>query len=534
MASALVLMSTVPCAECDNPAAKFHCDTCGKALCAQCKANHLRSKGTRHHEIVEYENKLSSNYLANLLCHTHETPDPELWCDTCGFPICFSCITEKHKGHEVSKITAVLSQKRDAMREEMKELRDNTVGKWEGVLEQAKQITVDHLQNVDKINKELVARSMEMHKEVDAILLQARQTLQHLTKPGLDRLKEQEKFLNDRVEQLKADVQLYEDELKYADPNALLQYKPGTMQPTETLPSLNKALVPVFTKGQNDTKSMKKMFGQLLSNPSVQSMFDVGHDYPRIACIEQGLAWVETGYNKLQLMDREGSIKDTIRTNFDFYDMTVTSDGDLLLSDYNNSCIKSVSREKGTCTLFRPSMKPTGLSCLNNNDIVVTFKSESKVVVFSRDGQIRRSLDHIKFRFPRRVAVNKVNQDICICDLTGRNYWDPGKLLVIGADDRLRYEYTGQDDKKFYPVEVCTDEMGHILIADYYNHRLHMLDREGCFIQYVLTEQQGLKWPVTIDVNREGYVWVGERFATDQFFIREKGCIKVSRYMNLY
>ena len=533
MASALVLMSTVPCAECDNPAAKFHCDTCGKALCAQCKESHMRSKGTRHHVIVEYAEKLNPNYLASILCHTHNTPDPELWCDTCNVPICMTCITEKHKGHEFSKLTAVLSQQRDAMREEMKELRDETVGRWEKVLNQAEKITASHMQNIEKIDQDLVSRAREVHKEVDTILLQARQTLKQITKSGIDQLKQQEKYLADRVEKLKADVQHYEDKLKYADPNALLQYKPGSIKPTEEPPSLNKASIPFFTKGENDTESMKKMFGQLLfsliPNPSVQSQFDVKNDYPCIACVEGGLAWVKTERKKLQLMDREGSVKDTIETNLGFSDMTVTSDGDLLLTDSNNKCIKCLSGEKTVSTLFTTSRTPNSISCLHNDDVVVAFPRDSKVAVYSRNGQVRRTLDSIKFRNPRRVAVNKVNQDIYVCDHERAWYDSTGKLIAVGEDGRLRYEYTGQGDSKLTPVDVCTDQIGHILITDYKTDRVHILDQKGQFIQYVLTSRQRLNRPVTIDIDREGFVWVGENHG-DEFY-DNIGCVKVSRYL---
>ena len=34
--------------------------------------------------------------------------------------------------------------------------------------------------------------------------------------------------------------------------------------------------------------------------------------------------------------------------------------------------------------------------------------------------------------------------------------------------------------------------MGHILITDCKNHRVHILDQERRFIQYILTSQQGL------------------------------------------
>ena len=63
--------------------------------------------------------------------------------------------------------------------------------------------------------------------------------------------------------------------------------------------------------------------------------------------------------------------------------------------------------------------------------------------------------------------------------------------------------------------------MGHILIADTDNDRVRILDQEGRFIQYILTSQQGLHKPRNIDVDREGYVWVGGY----------GGSIKVAKYL---
>ena len=159
--------------------------------------------------------------------------------------------------------------------------------------------------------------------------------------------------------------------------------------------------------------------------------------------------------------------------------MAVTSDGDLLLTDHDNRCIKSISRKKTVSTLLTTSRDPYWLSCLHNGDIVVTFRGDSKVVIYSRTGQIRQTLDHIKFRWPRSVSVNKVNQDIYICDKKGGAFASPGKVVAVGDDYELRYEYTGQGYSEFTPVDVCTDEMGQVLITDFNNHRVHMLDQEG-------------------------------------------------------
>ena len=569
---ATALMTTIPCTKCDNPIAKFHCDTCAKALCLQCKAIHLEDRATRHHVVVEYAKKLDPKYLAALVCHSHNTSDPDFWCNTCDVPICISCITEKHNGHNFSKITIKLSEKRDEMLEETKALRDQTVGQWEEVLKQAKRITTDYIANIDEIDTELKARAKEMQKQVDIILSQSQQVLQQLKASGLDKLRKQEKYLSDRIEKLKAEVQRYEDRLLEADSNALLQFRPGTKQPKEQPPSLETATVPRFMKGPDDANAMQRMFGKLsteglsasnepspstastqaktssdsrktmvtstqpspssatrkslIPSPSFQFQFYVDYSYPRLACVQGGLAWVKTGANKLQLVDREGSVKDTSCTDFDFYGITVTSDGDLILPDYNNKCIKSISTKKKISTLFMTSgIKPYSLCILQSNDIVVAFNVDSKVIVYRGDGQIKQTLDQIKFKYPLSVAMNKLNQDIYICDHKANSHYSLGKVIAVGADGQLRYEYSGQGDKVFAPVDVCTDQMGHVLITDGANHRVHILDQEGRFIQYILTSQQGLKRSYAIDTDNEEYVWVG------RYISPSKGQVNVARYL---
>ena len=157
---------------------------------------------------------------------------------------------------------------------------------------------------------------------------------------------------------------------------------------------------------------------------------------------------------------------------------------------------------------------------------MVAFRDDNKVIVYNREGKIRQKLDHIKFRYPKSVAINKVNQDIYICDQEEKYGFDSkGKVIALGADSKLRYEYTGQGHSDFIPVDVCTDQMGHVFIIDRDNHWVHMLDQKGQFIQYILTSQPGLNQPNTIDVDREGYIWVGEPVGLG------KGNIKVSRYL---
>ena len=259
----------------------------------------------------------------------------------------------------------------------------------------------------------------------------------------------------------------------------------------------------------------------LIANPSIHFEFYVDNDYPRIACVEKGLAWVETNYSTLQLLDKDGSAKETVFIDFNIWDISLASDGRLILADMKNKSIKSLSKRKEISTLFETSWKPISLCCLLNDDIVVSFSNERKVVIYCRAGQIRRTLDHIKFSYPCKVSANKLNQDIFICDQT-HNYSYEGKLVAVGVDGELRFEYCGQG-KTFSPAYVCSDWMGQILITDIDNHKVHILDKEGQLLQHVLTSQ--LMYPNTIDVDREGNIWVGEEVDT------RRGCVKVAKYL---
>ena len=261
------LMSPVPCNICDTAAAKYHCNTCGDALCSTCKQYHLKSKGTRHHDIVEYAQKLNQSHLAGLVCHTHNTDAPEYWCDTCSAPICGPCITKEHKGHDISQITAILSEKRDAMVEEMKTIRDSTVADRERALEAAKKITTDYVNGVEKTDKDLVDRATEMHKEVEVILTEHQNALQRMKAADLFKLMDQEKKMADMLQQPLRDVKKYEDQLRDGDPNALLQFKrqPSALT-SEKTPSLHNASAPIFIKGESDTTATQKAFGELSSD----------------------------------------------------------------------------------------------------------------------------------------------------------------------------------------------------------------------------------------------------------------------------
>ena len=256
---------------------------------------------------------------------------------------------------------------------------------------------------------------------------------------------------------------------------------------------------------------------QLMPTPSVMSSFYTGYNCynQSINCVGSGQAWVTTEDKRLQLMDQHGAVMDTIHTDFHFNDVVLSPHGELLLSNYSD-CIKSISPDKVVRTLFTTQWRPCGLCCLHNGDIAVTFcddgtfQSDGRVVIYSRSGEIVQELDKKLFRYPYRVAQNKVNNDLYICDKGGRYIYSSGKIIALNTSYHLKYEYTGQGNTVIDPMDLCTDSAGHVLITYHHNHTVDILDRDGRFLQYLLTREQGLGEPVSINVDGEGNTWVGD------------------------
>ena len=125
---------------------------------------------------------------------------------------------------------------------------------------------------------------------------------------------------------------------------------------------------------------------------------------------------------------------------------------------------------------------------------------------------------------PFKVATNKLNQDIYVVDCESLLYYY-GKVVVFTRESHFRYDYKGQGDGAFCPIEVCTDVLGHVLITDLSKSRVHILDQAGHFLRHIYTSEPGLRLPKTTDVDREGYVWVGEYIPDGNM------CVGVWRYM---
>ena len=99
------------------------------------------------------------------------------------------------------------------------------------------------------------------------------------------------------------------------------------------------------------------------------------------------------------------------------------------------------------------------------------------------------------------IAEN-FNGDIIVTD---------NKKRIVIAVDRLgifRYTYSGRENDSV--CSVVTDSIGNVYVADFNGDKIHMLDRDGRFLRYIIPEG-GIKQPRAVCMIGDGEMIVGEQ-----------------------
>ena len=109
------------------------------------------------------------------------------------------------------------------------------------------------------------------------------------------------------------------------------------------------------------------------------------------------------------------------------------------------------------------------------------------------------------------------NRDICVTDSNADT------VVVMDKIGRVRFRYNGSvsmTSKSFSPRYIVTDALSHIIITDYANDCLHILDQNGYFLKYL--DNCGIEKPNGLSVDSVGRLWVG---------LNRTGVVKVIEYM---
>jgi hypothetical protein len=271
--------------------------------------------------------------------------------------------------------------------------------------------------------------------------------------------------------------------------------------------------------------------------PQVQSDidFEVVNSYTtdlsgiyNIITVDDKSTWVNDHSKQVirQINIDNDNITITKKISYQINNMTMTSNNDILLSVWNSSDIKLLTKSGKIKPFFSvSSLLPWGIHVTSDNYIIVgvtergnyytpTDKSTRALLIFGMDDKQQHTYQydsnkHRLFTRPRRIITNN-NKDIVVVD---RISDDTGRVVVVGWERGLRWTYTGHSKinvtTQFNPCDVVTTTAGHIIVCDFITHALHVLSGQGDILTCKVMEDTGIKYPISLDFDMREQLWVG-------------------------
>nr|XP_034307089.1 uncharacterized protein LOC117682791 [Crassostrea gigas] len=486
--------------------------------------------------------------------HSHKSC--EFQCKDCNNSfVCSSCMASKqHKGHNFVDVTEVYKTMKDDIKKDTKELENHISPTYEEIALDLQNQLAKLDGGYEKLTTTMSKQGEQWHREIDIVINKIKTEISEIKVKHRDILK---KHLNEikQIQSLIKQTFLVLGKIeKSTEVSLAIEYKSKIREFSKPPPKV-KVTLPTFIPKLIDSEKLYSLFGHitplstateenvlslnqtntsvrdLLDEPTLVATIQTGQEKLRnVTCLNEDKIWTSGKANNIKCFNIEGSLLQTIKTESGFFptDKAVDSYGDLLYSDCPTRTVYKVKNEWTERLIRLQGWVPSKLCVTCKCDLLVTMysddKTQSKVVRYSgsTEKQTIQFDDYGKPLYSENSKIKYItengNHDICVADCVA------GAVVVVNQDGKLRWRYTGHpsvtENKPFEPYVVTTDSQGHILTADIYNHRIHILDQNGQFLCYI--DNCDLKYPYGLCVDNNDDLFVCEYF---------KGIVKKIKYL---
>ena len=543
--------------------AKARCLECETNYCDKCSIKHLDIEANKEHHIVGL-NKPHDKHFTNVthksFCVKHKSEETVYYCLLCEMPVCKECVSKvsDHKGHKYKSISEGAKDKREAMTPILKSMHEYLP------------YLTEYMQDM-RVNKQLVTSyATETISQVKSRCRLLQAEIEKISQVLITEVEEKRDEETGRIEEHLTEVELChkslsatttatEDILSLANDSEVINVS-GKLyrrfkRVSEEIPSsgLTECISNNFRDGDLGGKTLYEMFGfvddtnmkmplvpipwglrmaltfdvQLLTSFRVQDGVDTIH---AIAPTPEQEAWVVCGWGQTQmhLWGMDGKKKNTQSLDIQIDDICVNHLGELLVSSYDAKKILKVDRKMNKSVFATLNWYPGGMTFSKKRkelfvcavDSYVTTRSSASrrmVIRISKDGEVLDQIEDNGFQevfcAPYRIYENMIG-DICVSDREENNV----RVTSLNLEGILKNTYCGPSEvalkKPFNPFGVVSDRYGHILVSDWSNNSIHLLDLSGQFVGFLLTEKDGLKGPNALALDNEGHLWVGDTKST--------------------
>ncbi|XP_078327008.1 uncharacterized protein LOC111113340 [Crassostrea virginica] len=526
----------VECDLCPNPVS-FFCRRCGVNLCDPCVSDHLRLSSQNGHDVVDFAKKDDDD---TCFCESHPKHECSAFCKTCDLPICLLCVSIKHKSHDLSELSEKIEELLKSIGQENNRLQSSR-----HELERLLDHTTKQLSSLSSLyqkrKEEVTSQGDEWHKQIDNTVKKLHQELDELKKENEAMLQRQKKELEKMIEKMD-EMNRKSTRLQKAKNVTEMQKFIPVITKQKTMKEFTQYTFPTFNECKIDENYLQTNFGliekmqeikisllgkrftpdpgsgrKVLDVPSVSSIIDTGFPADEknnrlydMAVTDDQKVWMGGASYKLKLFDLKGHLQRTVTiTTIGMYMCMYNKQ--VVYTDRNDNTVKKISDDDTVVTLFTTvDWRPYGITGSASGDLLVCLHKDdqSKVVRYSSNGTVLQEIQYDSqcqplYQHAWYIAEN-VNGDIIVTD---------HKKRIVIAVDRLgifRYNYSGRENDSV--CSVATDSVGHVYVTDSKGNKIHMLDRDGRFLIYIIPKGR-LKRPRAVCMignHGDGEMIVGE------------------------
>ncbi|XP_048771439.1 E3 ubiquitin-protein ligase TRIM36-like [Ostrea edulis] len=543
-ASACTAQDVLLCDLCEDVLLQSHCELCHINLCSNCVGKQF-SDSFKRHNVVRFKHRKSTPNYPN--CPDHAEKHCEIFCETCDIPVCSTCVTSgKHKDHDISDVLEKLSFKTECLRKDLEELETRIQPRYEKIAFNVQTKKAKLEKKYGKLTTAAGQQGEVWHREITAIVNQRKADIEEMKNKHLAILDRHANEITHRIDELR---QIIQDLRKILDSNGVSltsTYKSRNVE-FRRLPPKTQATLPCFSPQKINTEQLNEMFGSLsslsisteeydytmksaqavwsppvktlLDEPRLVATIDTGYMPLSVRCLSEEQIWTCGNKKTIELLNLQGKLLTSIQTESGNapWDLAVTRDGDLVYTDRETRTVNLVKNKQIQTVITLQGWAPVFVCSASSDDLLVTMVSddrkESKVMRYSGSTETQSiqfdDQGHPLYSSGRYKYISENrNLDICVAD------WAAKAVVVVNQSGKLRFRYTGHPSntkESFNPLGITTDSQSHILIANFKNDSIHILDKDGQFLRYI--EKCGLRDPFCLCVDTRDNLFVAESSA---------------------
>ncbi|XP_052697169.1 E3 ubiquitin-protein ligase TRIM36-like [Crassostrea angulata] len=506
----------VECDLCQQPVS-FFCRQCGVNLCDPCVPIHLRVKSKNGHDIVDYTSKDNDDTCH---CDSHPQNDCSAYCKTCDAPICMLCVSMKHKSHKISELSDKIEDLLKVIAKENDRLQSS---KHE--LERILDHTMKMLSSISSIYKqrkdEVTARGEEWHKQIEETVKKLHQELDDMQREHEAVLQKQKKEFEemiDKVNRVNSKTRKLQKSKNFKEMQTFIPM----IQKYKNLSEVSQYSFPKSFERKIDEyleiklKKKESSDRKILDVPTVTSVIDTGFPADEetknrlydMAVTDDNKVWMGGESRELKLFDLQGHLHRTVSITYRGIYLCMFNKP-VVYSEPLNKAVRMISNTDTVVTMFTTrDWIPLGVTSAASGDLLVCLvkDDQNKVVRYSSTGTVLQEIQYDSQCQPlykdATYITENVNGDIIVTD------WVKKAVIAVDRLGIFRYTYS-EKDSNFKPSSVATDFVGHVIVTEFSRNKIHLLDRDGRFLRYIIPKG-GIKNPRGVCILGDGEMMVGE------------------------